>query len=480
MKEEWLYNILRNGTLVDNQTYTANIGHFYNRRLENEIVLLERQKRQKKGFWNDSPQIWHFLNTTNHKVNKILSSKKNDALVLFNNKEYEHNTDDNFIDLTGSDCFNFTLKTGNLIGYVKEGAYALKISSRYGDKFLKHIISDADGFLELENSGGSTENNEGYDWLLVYLWKTKLKKAFRLGLPKQYRNFKERINRVKGQIDPVEYFLNKNDTNYLCDFREQSYDNLAAQLITEVFHKLQNNQFISDLHQIRNTFVTATKGVRYRSNALLKTPHFTNPFYFDYNDVIDLSKLILKDQFVDFGDKSENSAFFFDISMLFEYYIRKLIIRSGLFVQSKFERRLEIPTGSLSDYRRKLEPDLVIEENDSIFVLDVKYKYYDFKYGVKREDLFQLHTYLGQYGNSKHIKACGFIYPLPEYKWERNKSSKQTYIKDEIIIMGKKIPFFVLFLLIPKDANDSQFHKELLQSGKNLTAEIKTIMGEKS
>ena len=31
------------------------------------------------------------------------------------------------------------------------------------------------------------------------------------------------------------------------------------------------------------------------------------------------------------------------------------------------------------------------------YVFDVKYKAFDTVYGVKREDLFQLHTYIGQY-----------------------------------------------------------------------------------
>ena len=52
--------------------------------------------------------------------------------------------------------------------------------------------------------------------------------------------------------------------------------------------------------------------------------HFTNPFYKEYNDVIDLSKLILRDELSDFGEKSDSSAFFFDVSMLFEYFVRKL------------------------------------------------------------------------------------------------------------------------------------------------------------
>jgi hypothetical protein len=97
--------------------------------------------------------------------------------------EYEHNTDDGFITINGTDSRNFTLNTGNLIGFVKRGEYSLKVGSRFGDAFLRYIIADADGFLEMENIGGEN-NTEGYEWLLAYLWNIKLKKAYRLGIPK--------------------------------------------------------------------------------------------------------------------------------------------------------------------------------------------------------------------------------------------------------------------------------------------------------
>ena len=45
----------------------------------------------------------------------------------------------------------------------------------------EYIIADADGFLEMEDYGG--EEKGDYEWLLVYLWLIKLKRAYRLGLP---------------------------------------------------------------------------------------------------------------------------------------------------------------------------------------------------------------------------------------------------------------------------------------------------------
>jgi 5-methylcytosine-specific restriction enzyme subunit McrC len=452
MKEKWLYDIIKDNTLVDNQTYQTNNGIFTKHRLKEPISLLRRQGNQRRYPFNDEEAIWKFLITTNRKINEALQDNKNTALILFNSKDYEHNTEDKFIDVTGVNYMNFTLKTSNLIGFIKKGEYSLKISSRFGDNFLKQIIADADGFLELENHGGSN-GAKGYEWLLIYLWKIKLKKAYRLGMPKNYVSKTERLNKVRGQIDPISYFINGHEGKYNCKYREHSYDNPTTRIIAEVFKKLKGNEFITEINSIKNAFLIATNGCNSKRTDLYNTPHFSNPFYNDYNDVIDLSKLILRDKLADFGENSDTSAFFFDISMLFEYFIRKQLIRNGIKMENKFEKRLQIPTG-ISTYKRKLIPDIVMNYNESIHVFDVKYKAFDFRYGVNREDLFQLHTYIGQYGNEKKIKSCGFIYPIMQSEYDSNKLFQNGFLEEKLNIMGIEISFYVLFFKIPNNIEE--------------------------
>ncbi|QGK73190.1 restriction endonuclease [Flavobacterium sp. SLB02] len=469
MKEKWLFNIIKDNTLVDNQTYQTNNGVFVNHRLKEPISLLRRQGSQWKNPSNDESALWKFLNNTNRKINEALQNNENTALVLFNSKDYEHNTNDKFIDIAGINCMDFTLKTGNLIGYIKNGDYALKISSRFGDNFLKQIIADADGFLELENHGGSNAS-KGYEWLLIYLWKIKLKKAYRLGLPKSYISKNERFNKVRGQIDPIGYFINGHEGKYNCKYREHSYDNPTTRIIAEVFKKLKGNEFITDLHPIKNALLIATNGCNSKRVDLYNTSHFSNPFYNDYNDVIDLSKLILRDKLSDFGEISDNSAFFFDISMLFEYFIRKQLNKNGIKLESKFEKRFQIPTG-ISSYKRKLIPDIVMEHNDSFHVFDVKYKAFDFRFGVSRDDLFQIHTYVGQYGNVKNIKSCGFVYPIAESEFDSNKQFQSNHLEEKLNIMGIEISFYIIFLKIPYD-KDEKFQEKFQENTNSFVEEI--------
>lgn len=441
-----LSHILKNGTLVDNQSYEVNKGRLTNRRL-GEITLSDKSKPSKHD-------IWEFLNWVSRDVGNIENEKFNAARIHFNDEEYEHNTDDPFIHVTGKDAQNFNLDTGNLIGFVKREDCSLKISSRFGDDFLKYIIADADGFLEVENIGGEN-HDDGYEWLLAYLWNTKFKRAYRLGLPKTYITRNDRTSRVRGTMDAVDYFRNKTSGKYLCSYREHSYDSPATSLFIKAYEAVKHHSFCKSTRNVYNAFLVANQGVKRTYQEILRTPYFTNPFYNDYNVLIRLSKQVVSRKYSDFGSQDNTNALFFDISMLFEYFIRKLIKRDGLRLLGKREQRYEIPAGALNSYMRKLEPDLVFESDEGLYVFDMKYKSFEPQFGVKREDLFQLHTYIGQCGNRASIKGCGFIYPISEKKWaEHNLDKTQGLISDEIRQQGKTIPFHVLFLKIPSNTSD--------------------------
>jgi len=369
--------------------------------------------------------------------------------------DYEHNTDDTFISLSGFDPLNFTLGTGNLIGCVKSEGYTLRASSRFGDEFLKYIIADADGFAELPEHGGMEKG--GYDWLLVYIWLVKLKKAFRLGLPKAYETRTESLTQLRGRLDPVDYFLNHDRVRYRCTYREHSYDNGCTRLIAPTLQHLDSHAFLREAHHLNQTFQIATRGRRTSFQELLAAPPVRNPFYADYNPVVALSKQILRNELSDFGDHSQTSAFFFDVSMLFEYFVRKLLKRAGLVFHSKSDKQWTIPSGLLNGYtRRSLIPDMVFEFGRGTYIFDVKYKSFDFAFGVSREDLFQLHTYIGQVSNACQVSGCGFIYPIREARWlEKGLERTQGILSNTIRQGGRDIPFYIVFIKVPEQGDAS-------------------------
>ena len=268
---------------------------------------------------------------------------------------------------------------------------------------------------------------------------------------------------MRGAIDPLDYFQNKATGKYLCSYREHSYDNPALSLFIQAYKELFRDKneypFCERTRSIYNAFLVANQGVKRTRREVLHAKHFTNPFYQDYNVLIDLSKRVLLQQGADIDSENESSAFLFDVSMLFEYFIRKLLKRNGIHLRSKTEIVPPIPAGALSTYRRKLYPDLVFEHGDGVYVFDVKYKNFDRKHGVSREDLFQLHTYIGQHGNNAPVKGCGFVYPVLEAEWNQS----PELISDEIKQHDRCIPFHVFFLKIPP-SDSPNFNKRMQAS----------------
>lgn len=447
-----LSQVISDGTLVDNRSHQLQGGLFsYSK--SRSIVAIHDGRNEKSLL-----RAWRFLHKVRSPINEALRSGQSNAVFLANKDcDYEHNTEDDFINLSGSGHNDFTLTTGNLIGCVTGWAdgckFMLRISSRFGDEFLKYIIADADGFVELPEHGG--EGKGGYDWLLVYFWLTKLKKAFRFGLPKTYESRTENTSQVRGRLDPVDYFLNHERAQYLCTYREHSYDNDVTRLIAHTLQVLDSHAFLRESHNLSQTFQIATQGRRTPLRNLLATKPIRNPYYADYNPVITLSKQILRNEYADFGDQSQTSAFFFDVSMLFEYFIRKLLKRSGVRFHSKTNHLLKIPSGLLAGRTlRKIIPDLVFDLGDQTYVFDVKYKSFDFSYGVSREDLFQLHTYVGQFSNQHIVAGCGFIYPIRESSWNKQKLDRTSGILSDTFAQGGyTIPFHVVFLKVPEQGD---------------------------
>lgn len=480
MDNKWLFDVIKDGTLRDNQSYSAKEGSFKNNRSGVKFGLREKGKYKRHRIQTKEWDIWVFLNSISGDIKKVLGNKnkRSDAFVLFNEEEYEHNAGESLVKISGHNHRSFNLTTGNVVGYVRKGDHSLTVNSRFGNDFLKYIIADADGFIELEDIGGES-SGDVYKWLLAYIWNTNLKKAYRLGLPKKYVTRDDRTTRVRGAIDVVDYFQNHKSGKYLCSYREHNHYGEAISLFIKAYEEIKHNSFCEQTRGIYNTLLVANQGVRRSRQEILKTKHFTNQYYSDYNNLIDLSKRIIRNGSLSLESQNDSSAFLFDVSMLFEYFIRKLIARNGIYVESKSKHLWKIPSGAIQgSYERKLEPDLVFESNDGIYVFDVKYKYFDQTYGVKREDLFQLHTYIGRYGHDATIKGCGFIYPISAERWETlGLDATAGLISDVISQQGREIPFHVLFLKVPKDSQEdspgNDFKEKMSESCSTFVSTLK-------
>lgn len=439
-----LSQILSDGSLVDNTVHQASEGVFQGAWNSRAVEIYRGYGRQ-----NNPDYAWTFARTA---AQQAIDPSR--VVTVRPDGEYEHNTNDPLVSLSGLDSLNFSLTTGNVIGSMNSDDFTLRVSSRFGDEFLRFIIADADGFVEVPDRGGMADGS--YEWLLIHLWLVKLKKAMRLGLPKGYETRSESLTQVRGQLDVVDYQINQKLGRHTCAYREHSYDNPATRLIARTLEHLDSRSKLSGDHSLRQTFLAATGGQRHPLQDLLRAPALRNPYFADYNPVMTMAKRILHGDLLDFGVQDRSSSFFFDVSMLWEHFIRQLLRRAGFTMRDKNSSTMPVSQG-IPGATRRLIPDLVFNYEGRNFVFDVKYKNFPFggpSPGVKREDLFQLHTYVGQASNEFDVSGCGLIYPVHESKWHDQALARTGGILSSRLTQGRReIPFHVGFLMIPESSS---------------------------
>ena len=137
-------NFLSDGILQDNQIYSVKQDVISKSSSNNIIELYELDRYYKKSHVED---MYQFLIKVSKDIDNDLKNR-NENLVLFKSKEYEHNTEDNICILAGYSPSDFQIQTSNIVGCIKIGVQKLTISSRFGNRFLRYIIADTESVKE--------------------------------------------------------------------------------------------------------------------------------------------------------------------------------------------------------------------------------------------------------------------------------------------------------------------------------------------
>jgi 5-methylcytosine-specific restriction endonuclease McrBC regulatory subunit McrC len=412
----------------------------------NECIDIKKYFNGTRADNTTKQNIEEFLKKLHYKLSSLSPNE-----VIFAD-EYE-NTTLNVFDIEGYSFDNLKIITGNIVGSIKFDNIDFNISSRFGNKFLQYMIAGADGFLEYEDMGGLDTNTSLGEWLLVYLWKIKLKKATALGMYKSYENFTEDLRTIKGSIDFSKIDKFKYKKKLRCNYREHSYDNEINYTI-----KLALNKAFKKYKNLTNDIAYIKRGFDEIRHPKSQKNEILNPYFLPYKEVYTLSRKILKDEFASFG-KNDFNALLFDVSMLFEHHIRKLFIKHGFIIDEKNRAQFKIPKGK---GEANLFPDIIIKHDDkTISIYDVKYK--KFKDGVEREDRFQLVSYVAIYSQRYNVKDCGFIYPT---------THNQKNLKQTLKICNKEIPFNVKFYKVAKSDNN-EFKKNQMQIDEEFIKDFK-------
>ncbi|ECX4265639.1 hypothetical protein F6H24_06910, partial [Campylobacter coli] len=299
------------------------------------------------------------------------------------------------------------------------------------------FVDDVSIYQDVKNESNISE------FILFYIFVQKLEKSFLIGLPKNYQSKKYNDLRFKGNIDMVE-FIKHNiplKAKLATKTREQIED---VHIINVLYKALQviekkNSSFLKNVKHIK-TYLVQNKSehcfIKESLNKAFSSKALRNQNYQNYKELLKYAKMIIESE--NFTSKNKNDqksyGFIINIAELFEIYISKLL-------RNKFEEymldspKLEIYKNSF--YKRYIIPDIVLSKDDNYIVFDTKYKKMTMEGksqngmgDLDRNDLFQIHTYMGYYQKIGKVLLGGLLYPMQNFNEEKC-HSENSILSDE-------------------------------------------------
>ncbi len=337
------------------------------------------------------------------------------------------------------------ITSGNYIGKIFYDNLEVEINSRFGKKFLERMLNFAnDVFVDDVSIYQDVKNESNIsEFILFYIFVQKLEKSFLIGLPKNYQSKKYNDLRFKGNIDMVE-FIKHNiplKAKVATKTREQIED---VHIINVLYKALQviekkNSSFLKNVRHIK-TYLVQNKSehcfIKESLNKAFSSKALRNQNYQNYKELLKYAKMIIESE--NFTSKNKNDqksySFIINIAELFEIYISKLL-------RNEFEEymldspKLEIYKNSF--YKRYIIPDIVLSKDDNYIVFDTKYKKMTMEGksqngmgDLDRNDLFQIHTYMGYYQKIGKVLLGGLLYPMQNFNEEKC-HSENSILSDE-------------------------------------------------
>lgn len=337
------------------------------------------------------------------------------------------------------------ITSGNYIGKIFYDNLEVEINSRFGKKFLERMLNFAnDVFVDDVTIYQDVKNESNIsEFILFYIFVQKLEKSFLIGLPKNYQSKKYNDLRFKGNIDMVE-FIKHNiplKAKVATKTRKQIED---VHIINVLYKALQvienkNSSFLKNVKHIK-TYLVQNKSehcfIKESLNKAFSSKALRNQNYQNYKELLKYAKMIIESE--NFTSKNKNDqknyGFIINIAELFEIYISKLL-------RNEFEEymldspKLEIYKNSF--YKRYIIPDIVLSKDDNYIVFDTKYKKMTMEGksqngmgDLDRNDLFQIHTYMGYYQKIGKVLLGGLFYPMQNFNEEKC-HSENSILSDE-------------------------------------------------
>ncbi len=323
-----------------------------------------------------------------------------------------------------------TIKFVNYVGYIKLSTVSIEILPKVNinnnpeeeRKALLNMLVKS-GIIKVNYSDINLVNlyKMNLNEILSYLFAYKLHKELTKGLYQEYVYSEDNLNLLKGTLIVQQHIKNiaSATSKAFCRYEEFSVDNKLNQVLTCCIKKLikevKNPETIKILRHEKMYFSNITE--KEISNIELLNYKF-NRLNVRFEEVFILAKMILGgcSSLGNAGDEKSFSILF-RMDEVFEKYITKTLYINlkDVRIHSQHSKYKLLVNEVSNKEIFKLKPDIVIERNGiECIIIDTKWKKISDtfnRYGVKREDLYQMYAYLTRYPN---VKTVILLYPFNE------------------------------------------------------------------
>src|SRR5574344_42686 len=283
------------------------------------------------------------------------------------------------------------------------------LKSNYYKSFADTHISSAD-FPLLE--------------VFITIFLDEVDKLIRLGLRKNYIKVIENSTFIKGKIkiaENIQYNHSHREKNYVeyNQFIENTPENIVIKTcICYLKNKSKNFNNIKRLNQALFVFDNVLES--YAPEQEFKKIHITRLNKY-YEAPLELAKVfLLGDSFLPQKGNSRLLSLMFPLEKLFEDYVFYNIKKQYKTLFKSIKAQTNPYCLIESENKFRLKPDIVMETDDKILILDTKWKLLDSsssndKYNVSQSDLYQLYAYGKKYQKKTQKNVELFlVYPLTE------------------------------------------------------------------
>lgn len=256
-----------------------------------------------------------------------------------------------------------------------------------------------DDLIKLNDDTVPNNEDEIYDYLLLFWFREQLQMAYLKGFYRTYRRFENNDDRLKGSIDIARHIklnMGQNNGRVAYSYRENTVNNYLNHMIVMAYEHLKSRYYdlvtdnIDNNYELKSIIDSLKIEIGYSDYSSyqiiaknLKT--IGHPYYTEYEELRKTCMKILRDEGIsifDGNDSNESNGILAYLPDLWEKYLEKNI---RMAIQSKDDYSLETQmvvkvfgydNGQSTEYKQETRPDFVFKtkENESFMILDAKFK----------------------------------------------------------------------------------------------------------